>query len=457
MTGVSESRPVEAGVEATTTVEATAKTGSVSEIGAPANADLRNTLVLVVFTAVTNLADGVTKVVLPLLAVRLTHSPMQVTGVALTLTLPWLLTALHIGAVVDRLDRRRLVIAANAMRVVAVTGLLIAVAAGKESIPLLYGAGLALGIAEVVALTAAAALVPAAVTSAGRDRVNSWMTAAETACNEFCGPFVGGALVAAGYVFALTSSSFAYLATLLLPLLLLGRFRPTRSAGATALPGRAEIAAGMRFLWRSPLLRTMALTLTVLCLCWGAWLGLIPLFVTQESKVGAVAYGLVLSGLGIGGLAGAVSTVPLNRLFGRRWVMFADLMGTFAMVGVPVVTANPVALGVSAFLGGLGGTLWAVNARTLSQQLVPPELMGRFHAAWRLLSWGALPIGSAIVGGLAEVVGLRTAFLPFAIATALLVVPFFRVITAEAVAGAEATLTPPQTAAAQSAAQSGVD
>ncbi len=363
-------------------------------------------------------------------------------AVALTLTLPWLLTALHIGAIVDRLDRRRLIVAANGMRVTAVTALLFAVQVGAASIPLLYAAGLVLGVAEVIALTAATALVPMAVSPPGRDRVNSWMTAAETVCNDFCGPFVGGMLVAVGYAFALGSSASAFLATLLIPLLLVGSFRPARSASAAARPMRAEIVEGMRFLWRSPLLRTMALTLTVLCLCWGAWLGLIPLLATRAAHVGPTGYGLIISGLGVGGVSGAVSAVPLNRLVGRRWVMFGDLVGTFAMVATPVATTSAIAIGASAFLGGMGGTLWSVNARTLSQQLVPAELMGRFHAAWRLLSWGALPIGSGVVGALAEVVGLRAAFLPFVVGAAALVVPFFRVITPQAVAAAEGGLTP---------------
>jgi MFS family permease len=409
---------------------------------ADASHDLRNSMVLVGFTAVTNLADGVAKVVLPLLAVRLTSSPVQITGVAMTLTLPWLLIAMPVGVLVDRADRRRLLITANSMRLLAVTTLMVAVHAGHASMPLLYGAGVVMGVAEVVALTASAALVPSAVSSTGRDRVNSWMMASETVCNEFCGPFIGGVLVAVGLTVALTATSSALLLSLLIPLMLVGRFRmagPLPHAGRR--PSLGEVTEGLRFLWRDPLLRTMALTLTVLCLCWGAWLALIPLYARVESHTGPTGYGLILSGLGLGGLTGAVATVPLNRWFGRRWVMFSDLIGTLAMVAVPAVIASPVALGVSAFLGGLGGTLWSVNSRTLSQALVPPDLMGRFHAAWRLLSWGALPVGAFAVGLLGEAIGLRAAFVPFAIVTAVLMVPFLRVITPQAVRAAELGIT----------------
>lgn len=405
--------------------------------------DRRNTTVLVGFTAVTNLADGVTKVVLPLLATTLTTSPLLVTGVALTLTLPWLLTALHIGVLVDRWDRRRLLVAANALRVLAVAGLLAAAGAGGVTLPLLYLAGAVLGVAEVIALTASAAIVPAAVGPLGRDRANSWMAAAETVCNEFCGPFVGGLLVAAGFVLALGASAGAFLGTLVLPMLLVGRFHPRRPGSGTPATRLApgEVTEGLRFLLRTPLLRTMALTLTVLCLCWGAWLALLPIYAVQLAQIGPTGYGLVLSGLGLGGLTGAVTAVPLNRWLGRRRVLFTDILGTLAMVAVPVITTQPVLLGVAAFLGGLGGTLWTVNARTLSQGLVPAELMGRFHAAWRLLSWGALPVGAFAVGVLGEVVGMRVALLPFAIAAAVLIVPFLRVVTPVAVAAAERAAT----------------
>src|ERR1700733_11886305 len=98
--------------------------------------DLRNGVVLTVFTAATNLADGVMKVALPLLATRLTSSPAEVTGVALSLSLPWLLTALHIGVLVDRANRRTLLVLANAMRVSVLALLTTLVVTRSESIPL---------------------------------------------------------------------------------------------------------------------------------------------------------------------------------------------------------------------------------------------------------------------------------------------------------------------------------
>ncbi|OJA89830.1 transporter [Burkholderia ubonensis] len=389
----------------------------------------RNTLVLVVFTALTNLADGVTKVALPLMATALTPSPLQVSGVSLTLTLPWLLVALHVGVLVDRADRRVLLWLANGMRLAAIAVLVLLSLSNGITLPALYIGGLTLGIAEVIALTSAAALVPDAVASAGRERANAWVAGAETVCNEFCGPLVGGLLVAAGSALALGTVASAYLIGVLVLCFLVGRFRVVHAPDAPREPVHRQIAEGLHYLWREPILRLMAVTLTVLCACWGAWLAVMPLFATKVMGLDARGYGVMLSALGIGGFVGALSVTTLNRWFGRRTVMFVDLLGTLAMMAMPVATINLWAVAASAFAGGLGGTLWSVNSRTISQALVPGALFGRYNAAARLFSWGAMPVGAGLGGVLAELFGLRVAFAGFAAATLLLIVPFLRIAT----------------------------
>ncbi|WP_407565088.1 MFS transporter [Streptomyces sp. 184] len=397
------------------------------------DAGRRNTAVLVAFTAVTNLADGVVKMALPLLAVRAGGSPAQVTGVALAISLPWLLVALHAGVLVDRVDRRRLLWIVNVLRLLAMVPLLAAAASGGLSLGLLTAAGAAIGIADVVASTAATALVPAAVPPAGRDRANAWMAGAETVFSEFAGPFVGGLLIALGAGYALGATWAAYAAAALVLLLLVGRFRAGSVSAAyetdAAAPPPAttvngQIAEGLRYLWRHRLLRSLSLILTVLSGTWGAWLALIPLYATRDMGLTPGEYGVLLSALGIGGLLGAVTVTWLNRLLGRRRVMLADLFGTAAMAAVPALTADARAVAAAAFLGGLGGTLWTVNSRTVVQRAVPDAMLGRFSSANRMFAWGAMPLGAGLVGLLAELAGPRAAFGFFAVASAL-TVPFF--------------------------------
>jgi MFS family permease len=178
----------------------------------------------------------------------------------------------------------------------------------------------------------------------------------------------------------------------------------------------------------------MALVLTVLCCCWGAWL---PLMATTVMRLDAGEYGILLSALGVGGLTGALTVTTINRLIGRRWALFADLIGTFMMMLTPAVTTQLWDLAAGAFLGGMGGTLWAVNSRTIAQNLVEPAMMGRYTAAARLFSWGAMPIGAGVVGLLAELAGLRIAFAVFALAVLITIPAFLRTVTPRVLAHAE--------------------
>ncbi|MCM6776789.1 MFS transporter [Nocardia sp. CDC159] len=383
----------------------------------------RNSAILVSFTALTNLADGATKVTLPLLATQVTHAPGLIAGVGVVLTLPWLLVALHVGVLVDRFDRRLLLWLADGVRAASMAALLILTVSGSLSIGVLYLVGMILGIAEVVALTAAGAMIPAAVPTCGRERANAWIGGAETVCNEFAGPLVGGLLVAAGATAAVGATGVAYVAATVLLTLLVGTFRPVRTADV-ASGVHQRIAEGLSFLWRQPTLRMMALVLTVLCACWGAWLAVIPALAVTQWHYTPMEYGLTMSALGVGGLVGAASVGWMNRVLGMKWALFADLVGTFLMVGTPALTANIALVACTAFAGGMGGVLWSVNARTLSQSLVSDELLGRYNAAARLFSWGAMPIGGLLGGALAQWGGADRAFAVFAVIAGLTMAPF---------------------------------
>nr|WP_229832715.1 MFS transporter [Streptomyces purpureus] len=390
----------------------------------------RNTAVLVGFTAVTSLADGVMKTTLPFLAAQLTDSPSQVTAVSLTLTLPWLLIALHIGVLVDRFDRRLLLWGANGMRLAAMGWLTASALGGGVTLTHLFAAGAILGVADVLASTSAAALVPAAVPATARERANAWMLGAETVGFEFAGPFIGGLLLAAGAGLALGATSASYAVAALVLVLLVGRFQAARPVpGAAPASVGSRIAEGLRFIWQNRVLRTLMLVVSVLNATWGAWLALLPLYAKETLGLGPQEYGIALSALGIGGLTGALVVTRVNRLLGARGAMFADLIATITMVALPALTTSVWSIAVGAFLGGMGGTLWTVNSRTIAQRLVPDEMLGRFNATFRFFAFGALPLGAGLVGLLAELADSRLAFGVFAVATTATVVPFLRNIT----------------------------
>jgi MFS family permease len=160
----------------------------------------------------------------------------------------WVLVALHAGVLVDRADRRRLLWLANSMRTAVLLSLIIAGAMHVVALPMLYGGALILGVAEVIALTSAAAIIPDAVAPARRESANAWVTAAETLCNELAGPSVGGLLVAAGVAIALGSTISAYLLSMIVLAFLVGSFRIVRDGDQPRPSVHQQINEGLRFL-----------------------------------------------------------------------------------------------------------------------------------------------------------------------------------------------------------------
>lgn len=398
----------------------------------------RNEWVLVVFTAVTNTTDAVTKVALPLLAARLTDSPGLVAGVLTALTLPWLLTALHVGVLVDRFNRRTLMVAAEIARLASVAFVLTAFVTDMVSIPLIYAVAIVLGIAEVIALTSAASIVPAAVPKKRWEPASARITAMEYLFNGFVGSPVGGFLVAAGFTIAFGFTVGVYALGLALLLMLVGNFATAKDKPRRAV--HADIREGVAFLWRHRLLRTMALLISVMAGCWAAWLAILPAYAVRPGPLGLTdrGYGILLTCLGAGGVLGTMIVGRTNRWLGRRGSMFADIIGSFLLVAVPAVvpavSVSAWAVGAAAFVAGVGGTMWTVNSRVIIQSLVPNEMLGRFSAASRLLGWGTAPVAAALMGVLAETVGFRAAFGFFAVACGLLVVVYLRVVTPSALA-----------------------
>src|SRR5918993_529878 len=134
-------------------------------------------------STLSNLADGLVKVALPLVALRYTDSPTLIAGLAVVLTLPWLLFALPAGALADRLDRRRIMLAANTARAAALAALAAALAAGAGSIWLLYAVAAVLGTVETLHDTAAQSILPQLVPRDRLSRANGRLFAAEIASN----------------------------------------------------------------------------------------------------------------------------------------------------------------------------------------------------------------------------------------------------------------------------------
>jgi MFS family permease len=389
-------------------------------------------------TAVSNLGDGVTLVAGPLLAASLTRDPRLVAGLAVAQRLPWLLFSLVSGALVDRLDRRLLMVRVDAARCVAVGLLGVAVLADMATLPLLYAVFFALGTAETLFDSAAVSILPAVVPRAQLPRANGRLLSAQMVANELVAPPLGGLLfaTAAAVPFLLDAGTFAAAAALVAAIG--GRFRVERPEGAAPTTLRSEIAEGVRWLARHRLLRILAVAIAVMNLTLSATLSISVLYAQERLGLGSVGYGLLLSAVAVGGIsAGLVAERVIGRL-GPATTMRLGLVIESSTHLVLALARSPYVVGAMFALFGFHAMTWSVISVSLRQELIPARLLGRVNSAYALFGFGSLSLGAVAGGLLAARYGLTAPFWCSFAAMSVLTVGCWPILSARAMAQARA-------------------
>lgn len=372
---------------------------------------------LLTSSGLSNLADGVFKLAIPLVAIRYTQEPVLIAGLSLVASLPWLLFALQAGALADRLDRRKIMLAANITRGALVAAVATAVLLGVESIWVLYAVALFVGTAETLYDTSAQSILPQVVDRSQLSRANGRLYAAEMTANQFIGPPLGGLLVAAGAVIAFAVPAGLWLVAVGALLLVRGNFRVHRDAPASM---RSEIMVGLRFLWKNTVLRTLAFMTGLFNLTSSAAFAIFVLYAagpTSAMGLTDAQVGILFTTTAIGSLLGSFLAERIERVIGRSLSLVVAIIAGAAFIITPAFTANPFIVGAAFFVGGFGVVLWNVVAVSLRQRITPDRLLGRVNSGYRLLAWGTMPLGAALGGVLGQFLGLPPVFLIMGIAT----------------------------------------
>ena len=354
-----------------------------------------------------NLSDGVLQAALPLLAATLTRDPLAVSALASLAFLPWLLFALPAGTLVDRVNRRTAMAAANVARGVLLAGMAVAVATGVASLPLLYVLAFLLGCAETVYDSAARAMLPAVVARSQLERGNSLLSTAESVGNIFLGAPVGAWLFAIAASIPLWGNAGAYLVAAGLILTVAGRHRAERAARTSV---RADMGEGLRWLARHLLLRTLMVTTGLSALLQSLVNGIMVLFALQNLGLSERGFGVLLAVAGVGAVLGSVFSPRLTAWLGRTRAMgLCELTGSVALV-VMALAQQPV-VGMAMFAVS-AGSISAFNVQIMSvrQAIIPEALFGRVQGAYRTVIWGGIPLGSVAGGALGGAFGLTTVF-----------------------------------------------
>lgn len=373
--------------------------------------------------AASNLGDGVTLVAAPLLAATLTGDPALVAGLALAQRLPWLLFPLLSGALADRIDRRRAMVGVAICRAALIGTLGAAVLLDLATLPLLYAIFFLLSTGETLFDTAAATILPAIVRREALPTANARLAGTLAVTNQFLGPPLGGALFAAAAALPFLAGAGGLVVAATLVAALRGSFAVARSADAPPPDLRAEIAAGIRWLWGHRLLRALAVTLALLNITLVAQVSIMVLFARERLGLGPTGFGLLLTAYGLGGLLGSMIAGRVIGRLGTSRVLRLALVVEAATPAAIALSEHALLVGAALALFGCHAMVWGAVLTSLRQELTPDRLRGRVESAYRLLEYGGAAPGALLGGLLAAHFGLTAPFWLGAI-VGLLLIPF---------------------------------
>ena len=372
------------------------------------------------------LGDGVRWIALPLLAVRVSTDPGTVALVTAAEQAPWLLFGLFAGVLADRYDRRRVIWWTDLGRAALAAGFAVAVVCGAATIALIAAVGFLLTCGETVSAAATGGLVPALVPAPHRPAANGRLQAGVLVTDTLIGSPLGAVLftVAAGLPFAVDAVTF--LAAAVLIALVPGRYRPVEPATRRV---RSEIAEGVRFLWSHRLLRLLCGLAAVNAVIFTGLVAVLVLYATEVMHLSPTGYGLLVATFAVGGIGGGLAAGRLaSRLGTRACLVGAVTVYALCAAGLGVAGNVLVAGAAIAVFGAASAVSGAVTA-SVRQTAVPDRLLGRVTGAFRLVNFGAGPLGAVGAGALAQVAGLRAPFLAAAGITVVMAIVTARYLT----------------------------
>jgi len=349
-------------------------------------------------SSLSNLADGVAFVAVPLIASSLTQDPRLIAGLSLCYSTLRLFLALPTGVLVDRFDRRTLLSWANILRGIALLVLATSFYFSGPNLLALYLAMAFIAIVEGTADTAAIALLPQVVSPKNLDRANSKIAATQLVTDEFAGPPLGGFLFAFAAAIPLYALGGLWTLAGMLALALPRSARPAVGSGERQHIW-VEASAGIHWLKKHRLVGTLAMISGLASVGYMMAFSILVLFAKERLGLDSSGYGLLLAFSALGGLAGSATAPRLRRILGYRKAILGSLVLGSLSLGILAISTSVLLAGFMLALYIMHAVIWNVCSISLRQRLVPEQLMGRVSAASRVLGLAGLALGS-VAGGL---------------------------------------------------------
>jgi MFS family permease len=389
------------------------------------------------------LGTGLTIVAAPLYVSARTSDPLIVSATTGVATLPWLLFALPAGVLVDRADRRRLMMVIDWARTVAMGVLAVAILSGWSSIVLLDLVLFLINTGETAFESAAQSMVPAVVPRDRLERANGWLFGGVTFAHYMIAGPLGGFLFIVAASIPFFANAGTYAASAILVGIVGGTYRATRP-GVSASPDVAdpragvwaEMADGLRWLLRQRMLRTMAILIALLNVTLAAATAVLVLLARERLHVGSVGYGSLFTCMAAGTVLGSVVGDRVIRRVTATWTIRIGLVVEACTHLTLALATNVYVVGAVMVAFGVHAALWTIVGSSLRQRLTPEHMIGRVSSATLFISSGGNCVGALLGGFLAGALGITAPYWVGFVVAVIVVAATWRVFDRTTVAAA---------------------
>ena len=331
----------------------------------------------------------------------------------------FLVFALMAGAWVDRWVKRRVMIVADLIRMVAVAAIPTLYFMGVFQFWHLLVLGAIIGTATVFFDVASQSIIPILFKDEQIGAANSAIETSSQVAGIGGPSLVGWLLLFLKAPFLLLADAVSFLVSALT--LSVIRDKEVPKPTEDRRPLREEIAEGLKFVWNQPLIRRISFTTATSNLFNSLAMVLFPIFILRYLDISVGVWGLMMSVASVGGLLGAMSASKLMKLIGEgQLIVYSAVASGLVFLVIPIVAflphdLAPWILTVVEFCISFLVLTYNITQVSARQRLCPKPLLGRMNASIRFMVWGVMPIGSLIGGLIGEAYGVVTALIVGAI------------------------------------------
>jgi MFS family permease len=360
---------------------------------------------------VSSVGSGIVKLAAPLLVLALTESPTMAGLVGGALTFPMVFLGLPAGALVDRWDRRKVMIVCDTVRCLAVLSVPAAWMLDLLNGWLLFGVALALGSAQSFYNICQIAALPRVVTRR-QIPVAQALNSTSEGVATLASPGLGGMIVAlgptavVGGVLAYCVNGLTFMVSVAALLGIKTPFQARRSADAQRGIMRA-IVEGLRYVYEEHAIRLLMILNGVHRFGFAPVMLTVVVLARRDLEMDPAGIGLLFSVAGSGGLCAAAVTPWLRRRVPLGWHMISVVGVHGLALGLVALAPSILLIVVGLFVAGMMETMTGIVQVSYRLALIPDALQGRVNSVYRLLSFGAMSFGAVAGGILIDLYGPR--------------------------------------------------